>query len=812
MKNIKYDILLDIDFNNFVFKGKEKIFFDTEKGEEVIYPNSVALDIKKVLLNGKEIDFYLKEGKIVLSENYKEGGNVLEIDFSGKLRDDLTGLYLSRYTDDNNKERYIATTHFEPVDARKAFPCFDKPDKKAKFKISLLIDKNFKAVSNTLPEKEEISDDKKLVVFKETPLMSTYLVYIGVGDFDFLEDEYRPALSSNRNVLLRVVGVNGKSKYGEKALYYCKKTLEYLENYFGIEYPLEKLDLLSIPDFSVGAMENWGAITFRENLLLFDKEKSSKVTEQRIAIVLSHELVHQWFGNLVTMKWWDDLWLNESFATFMAYKAIDSYKKEWNVFEDYLLYETFGGKDFDSKKTSHPIKVSIENESQIEGIFDEISYNKGGSVLRHIEEFIGEENFMMALRDYLNNFKYSNASASDLWQSFAKYNKDILEVIEDMVNKVGFPRIRYEVLQDENLNYKISQERFLKTGEKDENLYNVPLVVRLEDSEIHKLVMKSKEVETSFNKKPLYFNVNGAGFYLVDNFINKNDFEKLNSLEKLSYVDDIYLKTKSCELKVEDFINYLDELLNGESNSTVLYYYLYCLLGFWVFLDKKIIVESANKTAEKIVNILGFETREEDNFLHTTSRKLAVLWLGLLGDERAKEKAFNLFNKYIKGDKFDKDLLQAVFPIVLVQNPESYNLIFDRYLKSKLQEEKSILMQAFLFCKDINITNKILENAKNNNIIKLGMLPYLFNPLALKDENIKNKVLEWIFDNWDYYSKNVMITEKIFKLTIPLLGVSNYEKTIKFLEDKEKVPSFEKQMKEFKEEVEINMRFVKYNS
>src|SRR3989344_1018107 len=273
----------------------------------------------------------LKQTKSIILhlENQKniQGDIEIHIEFTGKITDDLAGIYRSTYEHKGRKE-YLITTQCEAPYARKIFPCFDEPNKKATFDLTIIIEKNLKSISNTKIKSEEIKDDKKIVKFKTTPKMSTYLLYLGIGNFEFIEDNYK-------EVELRIITTPGKTKDAKFALEYTKKYLKYFENYSEIKYPLEKLDLLAIPDFGAGAMENWRAITFRELLLLVN-EKTSENIKKRVAEVIAHELWHQWSGNLVTMNWWNDLWLNESFANYMAYKAVDHYNPEWKIWDDCL--------------------------------------------------------------------------------------------------------------------------------------------------------------------------------------------------------------------------------------------------------------------------------------------------------------------------------------------------------------------------------------------------------------------------------------------------------------------------------------------
>src|SRR3989344_3757472 len=438
----KYDIFFDVDLKNFKFSGSENIFANSKFKTKVIVLNSKNLEIKKAEL--MQNDFVLTPQKVL--DNRKEtltlefdkeiiGDFTIHIEFEGKLSDDLSGFYRSKYNH-NEKEKYLATTQFEAPYARKAFPCFDEPGKKAEFEISLLIDKKFTGISNMPVEKEETNGKKKLVKFFKSPVMSTYLLYLGVGEFEFLKDSYE------KRTEIRIVTTHGKKEQGKFAMDLTKKFLKYFEDYSGIKYPLPKLDLIAIPDFAPGAMENWGAITFREILLLCSKDTSFRM-KRRIAEVVAHEIWHQWSGNLVTMKWWNDLWLNESFANYMAFKAVAHFNPEWNTWEDYLEFETLGALEQDSLKSTHPISVNVKSPNEIEEIFDSISYGKGGSVLRMIDDFLGEENFRKGVASYLNEFKYKNTVSEDFWNHLSKSSKiPVKEIANSWINQKGYPLVK----------------------------------------------------------------------------------------------------------------------------------------------------------------------------------------------------------------------------------------------------------------------------------------------------------------------------------------------------------------------------------
>ena len=336
ISKINYDLIFEPFFSNFTFNGTEIISFTLSKPIKTLKLNSAELKINKcyIVKNGKTIHtkYNIDEKKEELNitpEKIINGKVKLCIEFTGTLNDRLLGFYRSQYKDKSGKRKYLATTQFEAADARRAFPCWDEPAVKATFDVSLIIDKTLSAISNMPQKTKKKFGAKTLVEFERTPVMSTYLLYLGVGEFEFLETKLR-------NIKIRVVTTRGKKSKAKLSLELTKKFLAEYEKYFGIKYPLPKLDMLAIPDFAAGAMENWGAITFRETILLYDPKTSSTRTKQYIAEVISHEIAHQWFGNLVTMKWWNDLWLNESFATFMATKIVDRFYPEWDYWDQFL--------------------------------------------------------------------------------------------------------------------------------------------------------------------------------------------------------------------------------------------------------------------------------------------------------------------------------------------------------------------------------------------------------------------------------------------------------------------------------------------
>jgi len=365
MKDISlYDIYYSIDMENLTFSGRQIIHGETE-GD--LWLNASGMDISSITLNGRTMKFSVDpdEQTVSLDEKY-EGHFELGIEFSGKLSESLSGVYYSR-----EKSGFFVSSQFAPTGARMAFPCVDNPNFKSKFRLTLDIPDDYDGISNMPPTSTEVQSKRKIIRFYETPPMSTYLLYIGAGRFDIMERRYA-------DKPLYLISSRDNIPQSELPLTMASDSLKFFEQYFGIDYALPKLHLIAVPDFALGAMENWGAITFREIWLMISKDTSLS-TMKRVDIIISHELSHQWFGDLVTMKWWDDIWLNESFATFMSYKVLDSKHPEWEIIGDMVTDQTGGAMQGDSLRNTHPIHVDVRNPEEIEQIFDEISYGKGSN-------------------------------------------------------------------------------------------------------------------------------------------------------------------------------------------------------------------------------------------------------------------------------------------------------------------------------------------------------------------------------------------------------------------------------------------------
>ncbi|KAM0675733.1 hypothetical protein GVAV_000508 [Gurleya vavrai] len=489
---IEYMLLLDTDTEKETFSGSLTITMLVTEPTKNIILNSTDLNINKIKINEKQVDFNIKDDNLIINYEVFPGNYLVSILYDGKISKEMNGYYISRGDDP------MFSTHFEPTSARSAFPCFDQPDMKAVFRIMLLLPgklvglsnceveheiKNIKDLLNEKEDKNQIkknflfekktndesefsfnesilknTKNEKLLIFKKSPIMSTYLVAWVIGNISYIEriSDYEPKIK------MRVYSAKEDVKNGKYALDVAHDCIKIFQDYFKIDYPLEKLDMVGIPEFAMGAMENWGLITYRKSSLLYDEKKSPLTTKKNVAETVCHELAHQWFGNLATMKWWNDLWLNEGFATWAAALGVSNLSKDlvdWDIWTAFISSDVEYGMGYDSLNSTHEIQIEVNDPEDIDQIFDGISYSKGASLIRMIEDYIGADKFRNGLSNYLKRFEYGNAETNDLWNELEKASgKDnITEMMNYWTRRKGFPLIRIE----ENNNFlNLTQERF----------------------------------------------------------------------------------------------------------------------------------------------------------------------------------------------------------------------------------------------------------------------------------------------------------------------------------------------------------------
>jgi len=814
---IHYDIEFEPDFKKFTFRGTEKISIQVSRSARKIVLHAAELEIKKCQIswNGKEIrpeiQLDAKKEQLTITLPQKISGTaILSIDFIGQLNDKLVGFYRSKYKY-RGEEKHLATSQFEAADARRAFPCWDEPEAKATFDVSLLVDNNHTAISNMPVISKKKIGLKTLYRFDTTPMMSTYLLYLAVGEFEYIS-------SKSGKTLIRVITTHGKKHQGKLSLEFTKQFLSYFEKYFKIKYPLPKLDMIAIPDFASGAMENWGAITFRETILLYDPKTSSTETKQHIAEVIAHEIAHQWFGNLVTMKWWNDLWLNESFATFMATKAVDAIYPEWDFWDQFLISEMTGGLSLDSLKSSHPIDVPVKSPADVRQIFDEISYNKGGCVLMMLENFIGEDNFQKGLHGYLKKHEYANATTEDLWNSLGSISRQpVRQMMNTWVRQIGYPVIESKV-KDSKL--RLSQRRFLleDNGKTKQGKWIIPLSVRTGN----KVVSKLMKGPMTIPYKADWFKVNDGqkGFYRVKydesalELLGRRVEEKaISNVDRWSIHHDLFALCISNQISFKNYLDFVRHYEN-EEDYVVLSDIIGSLNFFYTLLSKEEVWQEIKEFNQdffnKVFSRLGWDIVKGEKPTMALLRGQIISSLGRLEDEKIISEAKSRFANLLKTGQLNPDLRGPIYSIIAWSGDAStYQKMLGLYRKAPTQEEMVRLLSSLANFQD----KKLLLKTLSFTLSKEVRTQNLFQPIARMVTNPQGKELvwPWIKQNWKGIVSRFGVGNPLLNRIIGSVSIEadwDKEKEIKKFFTKHHVPGTEMKLAQTLERIRIHAKFI----
>ncbi|TSC86869.1 MAG: puromycin-sensitive aminopeptidase [Microgenomates group bacterium Gr01-1014_7] len=701
----RYKIMLHPDLEKFTFRGEETIYLNLDKPGKEITLHSADLEIEsdeaKVSYNEKE-----ETVKLTYNRAIPAGKHQIKLKFKGILNDKMRGFYRSQYGED----RHLAVTQFEATDARRAFPCFDEPSQKAIFDVTLMIPAHTTAISNTVESSVwEHETGLKVVEFEPTPKMSTYLLAFIVGEFEYIENK------TKNNILVRVFTTPGKKDQAKFALDVAIKVLKFYENYFGIDYPLPVLDLIAIPDFASGAMENWGAVTYRESTLLIDEASSSTGNKQWVAMVIAHELAHQWFGNLVTMEWWSDLWLNEGFASFIEYLAIDSIFPQWDIWTQFVSSEMGTVFSLDSLKNTHPIEVPVGHPAEISEIFDKVSYSKGATILRMLWKYQGEKDFQKGLQHYLKKHAYGNARTEDLWKALEEVSgKPVGLVMKNWTSKPGHPLVRVQRAHTESgegNRLQLTQSRFFsspisKKETQDKTIWSIPLGNILMDKKVVTIPNKGEKL-----------NQNEASFVRVD--YPRDYLKKLNNLsapDRLGLIRDTFDLAQSDQtpttLALELALSYMKELDYTVWSE---------LTGHISQLDSLLFLEEFYEDFKKygreiygrIANKMGWDKKGGEKHTDALLRGMVLYKLGSFGDEDTIKKAQELFKKV----NLDPDLRGVVYNLVAENGDlEEFNTLIKMYKKEDNQQEKDRIGRALGLFKRKKLLKKTLEFAISKHV------------------------------------------------------------------------------------------------
>ncbi len=781
----EYDLFIDLDFTNLKFKGKLLIKLKTE---EDILLNSVGLNIEHVSSGQSVFRFSQKDEDLTIETGPFDG--TVQINYAAAIPNSLAGIYSAPYD-----HTHIVTTHFEAAQARRMFPCADRPDVKAEFKLAVKIDMGLEAISNMPVQSVSQDGEKKTVTFEKTPRMSTYLLYLGVGKFETQTEK----LGKTEII---VATTPGKTKLGKFAQDEARQAIKFFNSYYGLPYSLPKVHLIGVPEFAMGAMENWGAITFREIMLFVNANTSTRI-KMRSSMGVAHELAHQWFGDLVTMKWWDDIWLNESFATFMSYKAVDSIHPDWKILDNFYngepRVETLAGAlGRDCLKNTHPIEVKVKSPDEIEQIFDAISYGKGAHVLRMIEAYIGEEAFREGVSRYLSKYAYSNATGNDLWSMLeAASGKPVKQIMSHWVKQPGYPIVTVS-LRDGKL--ALRQERFLLSGDTENVTWPIPIVIEVNGERRRILMEKVDEIVETKGLKSLIVNPDCTGFFLVK-YVGLDALlweSELSPFDKWGIVFDAFLFLLSGRITYKEYLEVPNKF--SREASTLPAGEISDQLGLLYTLVPSKVAENAKEFHRTQLELLEHKTDGNSSILRgKVAYRLALV------DEGYASKLGKDFKDY---QKVPPDMKQAV-ALAYARSTNDFDGLAKAYKESGSDEDKIRFLNAMTGFADEALLLKTLSLALSGEVKRQDVVAVI--GAAAEKPHAGDTIWPWLQLNIerirDLYH-NTGVLSGMFGSLIPILGVGRIQEVESFF-DKHKMPEAEMGIKAGLERLPAYDRLVK---
>jgi aminopeptidase N len=729
-----YSVRIIPDIDKLTFTGTETVKLNVGRPVRELVLNALELKIEAASIDGKELpasaiktDNKNELLTLALPSELVTGEHTLTLRFGGKINQQGQGLFYMHYQEQGSGARKIMLgTQFEATDARRFFPCWDEPAFRARFQLTAVVPENWLAVSNMPIESEKKIAGGKEVRFALTPPMSSYLNVFVAGELDFIESRSGPTQ-------LRVIATRGKAEMGHYALEASAQILQYYNDYFGVAYPLPKLDQIALPGGFGGAMENWGGITYYESKLLFDPKSSSAETKQDIHEVLAHEMAHQWFGDLVTMAWWDNLWLNEGFASWMGSKCTAHFNPQWEVW----LRREFPrdpsrrvgivkevAMEGDARSTTHPIQQPVATEAEANSAFDDITYKKGQSFLRMLESFLGEDVFREGIRRYMAAHTYSNTTTADLWNALSDASgKPVGEIAAGWTEQPGFPVVK--VNREQGGNVSLTQERFTVNFTKAPPLqWKIPLNYAVVGETPATLLM-TRKFDSIHNIPPdraLKLNVNGAGNYRVE-YDQPSWKLLLGALKNLGVEDRVNLLSDTWALvqtnrapiglyfELVEKLPGSTELAEREQIIHVLDFVNRLLIGS---SEQEKFQRYARSSLRPTLDTIGWEAKPDEQVAAATNLRASLITaLGKLDDPKVVASCRERFKAFLTNPgSLAPDLRPAVFSVVGRYADEStWNELHQLGLKTMSIEEKQNYYDALAGAMDPTLVKKTLPIA-----------------------------------------------------------------------------------------------------
>ncbi len=719
-----YNLGLSIDEVNMTFTGKVVI-----KGKKTGRPSKrMTFHQQGLKITSALVTHHDKSGHIIKDiarvnphnkydevrlhthETLYPGNYSIEMTFSGPVTRNMDGIYPCTFKQDGKDDQLIAT-QFESHHARQVFPCIDEPEAKAIFALELETRDGITVLSNTPLKEQSVTNGRLKSSFEPSPLMSTYLLAFVFGNLEFKES------FSKSGIAVRTYSTPDNVKFTDFALATAVRCIDYFEDYFGIPYPLPKCDLIALPDFASGAMENWGCITFREQCLIVDPDNTSLPTKQYVAMVVAHELAHMWFGNLVTMRWWTDLWLNEGFASWIEYLVIDELFPDWQMWTQFVIDEQQQALKLDALENTHPVQVTVGHPDEIRTIFDAISYSKGASVIHQLYAYLGHEDFKKGMHLYLTRHAYSNTDTDDLWLALGEASgKDVKKFMHAWTSQPGYPIIH---VAEKDGKIEVSQKRFTMVAS-DNTLHKTSWHIPLLDGRIGEAAILAA-THTSLvlrDDQPLYLNKNRSGFYRVSyehtllmQLANLIDDGKLAPLDRLGLLADLFEASKSGDVDTVTALEFLSHF-KDEDNAVVWNIIAGMIGGIRLVMGSDELRAAMKPYIIKLVTPeykrLGWDKRPDDSYFDQLLRPTILGLLASADEPEILRKIHETFEKSLQADDIrpelrisetnsfmkrsldiDPDMRGVVFGTVArLGNQATYDKLLGLYMETTLSFKK----------------------------------------------------------------------------------------------------------------------------
>ncbi|XP_023658692.1 leucyl-cystinyl aminopeptidase [Paramormyrops kingsleyae] len=776
IRPVHYELEIQPNLTTMTFNGKVSIQVNILNDTKMIVLHSSDMKIINVAVQSKKATFLeykpWQQIAIKLTKDLKKDEScLLEIEYSANLSNKYMGFYNSSYIDKGHNKRVLVATQFEPLAARNAFPCFDEPAFKATFRIKINREDAYIALSN-MPKNQTIKLPGGLLQdeFEKSLPMSTYLVAFIVANFSHVS-------RNASDTLVSVYAVPDKVDQLNYALDSAVKLLEFYNKYAEIKFPLKKLDLVAIPDFLAGAMENWGLITFRETALLVCNQ-SSLTDKQGVAAVIAHELAHQWFGNLVTMKWWNDLWLNEGFATYMEFKSVDTVFPELEIGNSFLSMR-LRVLEKDSLNSSHPVSTEVSTPEQVEEMFDSVSYEKGASVLLMLSSTMSEEKFHKGVTDYLQKYKEKNADTEDFWKSLPLGKSySVVEIMKTWTLQKGFPLV---TVNRTGNRVTLSQEHFLFTADpttKSEYLWHIPLTY-VNDScgsepdckQMFHLKDKTASFDVPGSAKWLKFNFKTEGFYIVTYeaegwdaliYAINNNTEILAHEDRAGMINNLFMLSRVGKVSFRQIKNLL-KYLHHETQPAPLMEALIQLDQIYNLLEKRQDTRQLSRMKAYILDLFGglmdSQSWEEETSISKQELRSDLLTVACrYFRENCTKSAMLIFNQWMESNKTKRipgDIMKVVFSVA-AQSDSGWETLLSTYKYSMVDIDKRKMLVALASTDSVRRIVWLMQDTLEGSNIQTQELPLVLRTVS---RNFAGHLYAWNFvkENWDTIIKKFPI-------------------------------------------------------